>query len=50
VSLSEFVVLVTVALLVAPLIAFLAFVMAMIGMGCLSVVVWLADKFLWRVD
>jgi len=49
-SLSEIIVLVTVALLAAPLIAFLAFVMAMVGMSCLSVVVWLADKFWWRLD
>ena len=38
-------------LIIAPaLIAFVAVLMALVAMTFLSVVVWLADKFWWRID
>jgi hypothetical protein len=38
-------------LIIAPaLIAFVAVLMALVALAFLSVVVWLADKFWWRID
>ena len=49
-SLSEFIVLVTVALLAGPMIAFIAYVLAMTAMAVCSVLVWLAEKLWWKID
>ncbi len=38
-------------LIIAPaLIAFVAVFMALVALAFLAVVVWLADKFWWRID
>jgi hypothetical protein len=49
-NLSEFIVIVTVAFLGAPMIAFIAYVLAMSAMAVCSVMVWLAGKLWWRID
>ncbi len=49
-TIPEFIVYVTLALLTAPMMAFVLFILLMIGMAFLTGLVWLAERLGWRVD
>ena len=49
-TIPDFIVYVTLALLTAPMFAFVIFLLMMAGMGVLTGVVWLAEKLWWRIE
>jgi len=49
-TIPDFIVYVTLALLTAPMMAFVIFILMMAGMGVLTGLVWLAERLGWRID